>query len=100
MNGGMPHGILVDQAVNRLGQRLNIQPAAAENIEEEGAQLLALERFGDLQHIMDLQTAPKLLCLAGLAHREKQPFRVPTLAPVMISGVQSSACRACQTPIW
>ena len=71
MNGGMPHGILVDQAVDRLCQRLNIQPAAAENIKEEVAQLLALERFGDLQHIMDLQTAPKLLCLAGLAHREK-----------------------------
>ena len=71
MNGGMPHGVLVDQPVDRLGQRLNIQPAAAENIKEEGAQFLALERFGDLQHIMDLQTAPKFLCLAGLAHREK-----------------------------
>ena len=30
----------------------------------------------------------------------RQPFSAPTLAPVIISGVQPSSCSACHTPTW
>ena len=71
MNGRAPHGVLVDQAVDGLGQRLDVQPAAAYDVEEEAAQLVGAQRLRHLQYVVDLQPAPQCLGLVDLAHREK-----------------------------
>ncbi len=81
------------RTVDHLGQRFNVQSAAADDVEEERAQLLGLERCGDFENIVNFQAAPQVLGLLDLPIVKRQPFSVPTLAPVMISGVQSSACR-------
>ena len=47
------HGLLVDQTVDHLGQRFNVQSAAADDVEEERAQLLGLERCGDFENIVN-----------------------------------------------
>ena len=65
------HGVLVDQTVDHLGQRFNVQSAAADDVEEERAQLLGLERCGDFENIVNFQAAPQVLGLLDLAHREQ-----------------------------
>jgi len=65
------HGLLVDQTVDHLGQRFNVQSAAADDVEEERAQLLGLERCGDFENIVNFQAAPQVLGLLNLAHREQ-----------------------------
>ena len=65
------HGLLVDQTVDHLGQRFNVQSAAADDVEEERAQLLGLERCGDFENIVNFQAAPQVLGLLDLAHREQ-----------------------------
>ena len=65
------HGVLVDQTVDHLGQRFNVQSSAADDVEEERAQLLGLERCGDFENIVNFQAAPQVLGLLDLAHREQ-----------------------------
>ena len=77
----MAHGVLVNQAVNRLGQRLHVQPAAADNVQKEWAQFLRLEGLGNLQHIVDFQAAPQILGLLNFAHREKAAVQCADTGP-------------------
>ena len=64
----MPHGILVNIAVNGFAQRLYVQPAAAHHIHKKVVQILFFGGGGQLQHIVQLHGAPDVLRLLHLAH--------------------------------
>ena len=64
----MPHGILVNIAVNGFAQRLYVQPAAAHYIHKKVVQVLFFGGGGQLQHVVQLHAAPDVLCLLHLTH--------------------------------
>ena len=70
-DGRLAHSILVDETVDGLGQRFNVQPAAAHDIQKEVVQFVGLQAFGYFQHVVDLQPAPEVLGLFAFAHRKQ-----------------------------